>query len=464
MKKEKAKRHRAGVTTGEDVSKKDQKRKKLTRSIETVIPPDDQGEGELDASSDEDNESPADSSIQPQEEKSSVDKLPMEMPEWGIRLFELIQKEFWNVTKAVGSAEKAARKNSKSIEKIEKRLAGVELRNKELENENLDLKEQLLDIDFRQRRNNLIFEGITDSDAETDVQSIHKLRSILKNIPGLDQNFVIDKCHRIDGLFKPTRTRRVMCMLNWYVDVQLILRNRKHLPRGIYVSEDFPEEWVDRRKVLKPIYNAAKRNENLKHKTHLSRDKLVIDGRTYTAGPGCNICEINKILDVKSTCERSDTKTTVFLGLLSPYSNFHPANFQLANVQYNCAEQYIQSEKVRLFNDDIAHHRIMKERNPYKIKKLGNRVHNFNSEQWRKCAKQIAYQANWAKFSQNAVLKNILISNTTKIVECSTDTYWGAGLHLHDRNALKTPYWLNKTGGIMSEILSQVRRELQQTE
>ena len=112
-----------------------------------------------------------------------------------------------------------------------------------------------------------------------------------------------------------------MCTFNRYVDVQLILINRKHLPKGIYISEDFSEEWIDQRKVLKPIYNAAKRHEKLKHKMHLSRDKLVIDGLTFIADPSCNLGEVNKILDVQSTCEHSDKVTTAFLGLLSPYSN-----------------------------------------------------------------------------------------------------------------------------------------------
>ena len=54
---------------------------------------------------------------------------------------------------------------------------------------------------------------------------------------------------------------------NWYHDVQVILRNRKLLPRGIYVNEDLPEDWVDRCRVLKPIFNAAKKKDSLKYGT-----------------------------------------------------------------------------------------------------------------------------------------------------------------------------------------------------
>ena len=92
-------------------------------------------------------------------------------------------------------------------------------------------------------------------------------------------------------------------MFNWHVDVQFILRNCKLLPRGVYVNEDLPEEWLDRRKVLKPVYNAAKRRDDLKYKTHLAKDKLIIDGQTFSAGPDSNLQEVNKILDIKSSCE-----------------------------------------------------------------------------------------------------------------------------------------------------------------
>ena len=361
------------------------------------------------------------------------------------------------MTKSVSSMEHDTQKNTTSIKKMEKKLSCVEQRNKALETENNNLKEKLLDIEYRQKRNNLLFEGLPDREGETDVQCVNAVRKLLKSIPGLDQSFVIDKCHRIDGQFRPSKTRRVLCTFNWYVDVQIILRNRKHLPNGIYVNEDFPEEWVDRRKVLMPIFHAAKRNETLKYKTFLQRDKLVIDGHTFTTN---NIEDVNRVLDVKSTCERSDENKILFLGSHSPYSNLHPVNFQVNNVQYNCSEQFIQSEKAKLFDDDVAQSRIMGEKNPYKIKKLGKKICNFKPDQWKKSAKQVVFRANLAKFSQNQTLRTLLLSCSKQIVKCSTDEFWGVGLHLPDRNALNKQYWPNKEGGIMSDILSQVRQEL----
>ena len=91
---------------------------------------------------------------------------------------------------------------------------------------------------------------------------MNKLQQVLRSIPGLDVKcFKIDRCHHLDGLFKPTTTCRLICAFNWYYDVQCILRNRKQFLKGIYISEGLPEEWIERRKILKPLFNAAKKSE-----------------------------------------------------------------------------------------------------------------------------------------------------------------------------------------------------------
>ena len=268
-------------------------------------------------------------------------KLPPETPDWGIQLLKIIQMEFRNVTKSVGEIDLSNQSNTASIKEMEQKLEKVETHNKSLENENINLCEKLLELEYRQKRNNLIFEGITDAEGESDYDCIMKLRNILKCIPGLDQSFRVDRCHRLDGTFNPNRTRRLICTFNWYVDMQFILRNRKHLPKGIFVNEDLPDEWQNRRKVLKPIFNTAKRMDSLKHKTHMSKDKLIINGKTFSSAPVCNISEANNLLNVKYTCERTDQSKTLFFGSHSPFSNLFLSEFTIDNVKYNCVEQYL---------------------------------------------------------------------------------------------------------------------------
>ena len=332
-----------------------------------------------------------------------IQKLPEGTPEWGSTLWEMIQGEF----RKLHGVEQNVTKNTKSIKQMERKMAKVEKRNQSLQNENELLKEKLLELEYQQKRNNLIFEGIVDSANESDIDCIRKLRFVLKDIPGLDVKlFRIDKCYRLDGAFKEGRNRRLLCTFNWYYDIQCILRNRKKLVKNVYVSKDLPEEWIDRRRILKPIFNAARRQDSLKRNTKLTKDRLVISGKPYTVAPVNNLFELESIVDITASCQHSDpnTGTTVFLRPHSPYSNLYPCELNVDNVKYNSAEQFIQSGKASLFDDDVSHSRIMRETNPYKIKKLGSKVKNFNLQKWRNVSKQIAFRAVHAKFHRIPIL------------------------------------------------------------
>ena len=193
----------------------------------------------------------------------------------------------------------------------------------------------------------------------------------------------------------------------------------------------------------------------------MARDKLYIDGQQYSVAPNSNLDEVNTVIDAKGTCQKSSPDKEIFLGTHSPLSNLFMTDFKINNVQYNCAEQFIQSEKVMMFNDDATAAKIMTATNPYRMKNLGDKVKKFNSDRWRYYCKDIASTAVYAKFSQNATLKTLLLNTGEKtLAESSKDDFWGTGIHLHDRNALNDHFWTNKEGGAMSEILHKVRHNL----
>ena len=115
----------------------------------------------------------SDSEITKESQTSS--ELPEETPVWGLKLLEVLQRQFMVMNKRVGVIENKEKENCKSIKKLEKKLANVESKNNVLRNENSQLKEHLLDMEFYQKRNNLIFEGIYDTQGESDLDCIAKL-------------------------------------------------------------------------------------------------------------------------------------------------------------------------------------------------------------------------------------------------------------------------------------------------
>ena len=330
--------------------------------------------------------------------------------------------------------------------------------NTALQEENSQLKEKLLDLEYRQRRNNLIFDGITEGSGETGEKCAELIRSVLSNIPNLKQDeVVLERCHRKGPKPKSDKViRSIICCFNSYVDIAKILENKSKLPRGVYVSEDLPDEWLDCRKVLKPIYNAAKRMEKFKQSTFLSRDKLIINGKAYTTE---DVGSLESLIDMPNTCQRADTEKIVFQGCHSVYSNLHLVNFSIENIEYTSVEQFLQAGKAALFDDDHSHYKIMNCKNPYKIKKLGSRIRNYEPERWKKTMRGLCYKAMKAKFQQNSTLRGLLLNTGhKKIVESTAEPVWGNGMRLFDKNAMDETFW--KQDGLMCELYMKLRSEL----
>ena len=111
-------------------------------------------------------------------------------------------------------------------------------------------------------------------------------------------------------------------------------------------------------------------------------------------------------------------------------SQWYLCLFNVDNIYYNCAEQYMMAEKARIFGDEEAWQQIMASYDPMTIKKLGRKVRNFNAHVWKKNCQKIVMIGNLAKFSQIPGLKEYLLGTGDKIlVEASPkDTIWGIGL------------------------------------
>ncbi|MCO6561394.1 MAG: NADAR family protein, partial [Gilliamella sp.] len=93
-------------------------------------------------------------------------------------------------------------------------------------------------------------------------------------------------------------------------------------------------------------------------------------------------------------------------------------------------------------------------------KKLGQTVRNFDENIWNKHKKEIVFEGNYAKFSQNDELKKYLLSTKDKVLaEASPyDKIWGIGLSIDDEMRFNMAKWRGKN--LLGEVLMQVRKAL----
>ena len=312
------------------------------------------------------------------------------------------------------------------------------------------LTEKVLDLEYHQKRNNLIFEGIVDTQKEPAIESYRKVCDLLAPYCNVAE-MKIARCHQL-GSYRTGYNRPIIANFMWYGDVTSILSIKSRLPRGLYIKEYIPKTWEDRNRILKPYSTVAKQ---LEMPAYVSKGKLNIDGAIYTCDSINNIP--SAVVD-KLNNEKKDNEKLVYFSPQSEFSNMHPSPFTVDNVTYSSAEQYIQSQKASLFNDDATEKKIMLTDSPYEAKKFGHRVAHYDDNKWRHNAERIAVRGVYEKFRQNSKLSQKLLQLNVDLYEGSTDTLWGTGIHVKNQSALQKDRWTSD--GLMHRVYEQVKTML----
>ncbi|ESO07577.1 hypothetical protein HELRODRAFT_151965, partial [Helobdella robusta] len=150
-------------------------------------------------------------------------------------------------------------------------------------------------------------------------------------------------------------------------------------------------------------------------------------------------------------------KFTYFWRYESPFSQHYPVTFELDGMTFNCAEQYYMFKKADTFGDQRSIFNIMKSCSPIAQKSLGRKVAGFDRNKWDAISRQIVRKANFAKFSQNEELLQILLSTRgTTLVEASPkDALWGINLEADNYLVLKRNWWRGQNW--LGEELTKLR-------
>lgn len=170
-----------------------------------------------------------------------------------------------------------------------------------------------------------------------------------------------------------------------------------------------------------------------------------------------------------------ETEKSIFFFSKSVYyrflSNFFPCKFtdplekdeHGKLIVFNCNEQYFMYHKAKKFDPEKIS-AILKETVPREIQKLGGRksIRNFVEADWNTVKLEIMKRGLELKFSQNKVLKKLLIATGTKtLYEANeNDPEWGIGLDEVAAMAKETAEPLVVfPGNALGKLLMDVRKE-----
>ena len=162
-----------------------------------------------------------------------------------------------------------------------------------------------------------------------------------------------------------------------------------------------------------------------------------------------------------STREYVSDNVLLFWKPPSVFSHWTPSAFEVLGVRYVCGEQYLMSEKAKLFGDQVSYKRIMASTDPSIHKSLGRGVRPFDHARWELRREDIVLTGNYAKFAQNApMLKHLLATGNRTLAEASPlDTLWGIGFPASHPHAAHPSKWNGQN--LLGKALMQVRRLLQ---
>ena len=338
--------------------------------------------------------------------------------------------------------------------KIEKRFVQTDEKQRKLENRISLLEDKLLE-------KNVIFQGIHEEEYEdrADIKT-QIVKAMATTMTGADYDekkkaagkTSIDTVERV-GKYHPLRTRPVKVKFMEKRDVDHLFRNRKKLPKGVFIENEFSRATEKERRLVRPILKAARRSEKYKGKVRMDGPHLVIDGKHYHRQ---NLHTLPDDLDPVEASSKTNDTILGFFGELHPFSNFHPCKFTLDGQDFHSSEQFIQMKAAEYFEDDIAKQRILNAEDAQDCKDISKDINNFNRHEWSKVAERLCEPGITQKFLQNErLLAHLMDTGNKVIVEASHDDVWGTGQHLNSKDALNKLKWTSP--GIMGKILMSVR-------
>ena len=268
-------------------------------------------------------------------------------------------------------------------------------------------------------------------------------------------NSSIETVERVDK-YNPQRVWPVKVKFGYKSDVDHLLRNKKKLPKDVYIDKEYSKATAKERRLLRPILKATRKIEKYKTKSRMKGTHVVIDGKHYHR---YNLHTLPRELNTFDVTSDSNSDTLGFFGELHPFSNFHPCQFKCDGKEFNSSEQYIQWKKAAYFKDYPTMTRILNCEDAMHSKETARDINNFDRKSWNEVAEEFCYEGVRQKIMQNQHLLDELLQTGNKtLVESSYDDVWGTGIPLSNRNCLVKEQW--KSFGILGRILMNIRESV----
>lgn len=386
------------------------------------------------------------------------ENFPEDTPEWAKHLHRtLIRSINQSINFATCTAEEAkkvATANSNDITQLKDDNENLKTRLEKLE-------KRVIGLEAYGRRENLLLHGVTENKGENCAETVTEIL-ISAGIPIKENSYpIFSRIHRLSvDQQQPNVPRPIIMRFHHSQDRQTVWYNRSKFGDNIYVTEDYPREIKDNRRILSPYLALARRLPTIK-KASLREDRLIIDGKIYTAS---DLHKLPADFSKESLSTQTQDEVTAFFSKDSKLSNFYPCCFTVDNIKYMSVEQFYTAKKALFAHQEEQLQNIMADPTPEAAhrtsKSISSTFHQAQKKKWQKKAPGILKEGMLAKFNQVTELKQYLLNTDNNcLVEASLDRFWGCGRPLQDNRVFNKEKWRgqNKTGQLLMEVREAMR-------
>ncbi len=329
--------------------------------------------------------------------------------------------------------------------------------------EKCELKNKIIELEDRQRRDNLVIEGLPEEKGETPKQCEKLARKFLKDtleLPNAD-NIVIGRVHRV-GAPKDNKNRATVIKFDHYKERESVWAKGKGLPNeGVHkVKENFSKESEKARTKLYPIMRAARSKG---YYSKLEGHKLIVRDHDKGINLTCTLDTLHQLpkdLDPEKLFTPVKDNVTCYYTLFSPHSSFFPCSFNDEDgYDYNCLEQYYIRKNALSIGDNVLAVKVMGVSDPSVMKSMAKGKFDGLDLDIRQNHLKNGMKL---KYGQCERLKTLLKDTLgTTLVESSPyDLTWGSGLRMTHALAHSGNYeGLNLHGKLLSEVRDEFQEE-----
>lgn len=142
-------------------------------------------------------------------------------------------------------------------------------------------------------------------------------------------------------------------------------------------------------------------------------------------------------------------------------SNFYPVTFKLEQHTFSSAGQAYQFFKACICGKDSIATEFLTKSNPRDIKYDGDQIPA--TAIWEQNKEAFMRAAIYSKFNRNeSIRKKLINTGDSPLLECTKNRWWGCGLQLdaEEWDQGVTYPGLNKTGTILMEVLSSLKKKM----